>query len=163
MTFKSKGATRRLAKSDTPLTMEESIFAMEYVSCGVAIDAWCKATKREKELEPRGYINASEMLHKPRVAALIQELRAVTNAELVATMLERKEFLTKAVRGDFGKGQATFADRVKAVDLLNKIEAVYVEKTESNEKRTVEVIIRRDERPMPIVVDVQKEALGNGE
>lgn len=67
---------------------------------------------------------ASELMKKGEVLGRIEELRKLTTSEAVMDITQRKEWLTKVVQNSKEKTK----DRLGALDMLNKMEGVYVTK-----------------------------------
>ena len=87
---------------------------------------------------PSIHTTAGKLAKKAKVASRVLELRSVDMKETVASILERKEFLTNVIRGDADdvnfKGNpvpAGLAEKRQASDQLNRMESVYVERSES--------------------------------
>ncbi|MBQ4340121.1 MAG: terminase [Firmicutes bacterium] len=67
---------------------------------------------------------ASELMKNGEVLGRIEELRKLTTSEAVMDITQRKEWLTKVVQNSKEKTK----DRLGALDMLNKMEGVYVTK-----------------------------------
>lgn len=72
------------------------------------------------------HVAASQMLKLPKIIKAIEELSKKTDRLHIATIEERKEILTKIV---FNQKETARA-RCTALDLLNKMDAVYLIRTE---------------------------------
>jgi hypothetical protein len=71
---------------------------------------------------------ASELMKHGEVVGRLKELADKTTAKAIMTAAERKEWLTKVIRSEYEETK----DKMKAVDLLNKMEGSYIEKVEVN-------------------------------
>jgi len=111
-----KGAAKRQP------TAKQEAFAFEYIMNGRnASDAYRKVYDVSKDIKPETvWRDAHTILHTPKVLARIGVLQKEQYHGDIMTIEERKLMLTALARtGD-----------IKSVDLLNKMESVYVEKQE---------------------------------
>lgn len=113
-------------KKDTPkqtLTDKQEGFAVTFVmNGGDASDAYRKNYNIGKMPDTSIWVKAHEARHNVKVSSRIHELRLKTMTSNILTIEERKQLLSeRALDGDN-----------KALDLLNKMEAVYVEKIQAD-------------------------------
>ena len=80
-----------------------------------------------------------------KIASRVDEIRSPAVQEAIANIQERKELLSKAVRRGLGDGKMTPKDGLRAVDLLNQMEGIYVTKTESKNATIVKLIIEEED------------------
>lgn len=122
------------------LTRRQEIFCVEFVRCGNASKAYKRAGYKEKGARE----NASRLITKHNIKARIAELQAQIDDEKIMDATERRETLTGIAR-DSG---ANDADRIKAIDTMNKMDGVYLNRTElSGRVDTGDIVIRfSDER-----------------
>ena len=71
---------------------------------------------------------ASVLAKNDKVLERLRELAEETSRKAIMTATERKEWLTKIIRSQYDETK----DKLKAVDLLNKMEGSYIEKVEVN-------------------------------
>ena len=69
---------------------------------------------------------ASKMLKSPKVFQRYEELLKKAEDESILTAVERKRWLTSVIKGE----KITTADKLKALDLLNKMDGQYIDKVE---------------------------------
>lgn len=124
----NKPSTKQITTTQK-LTDKQENFAIEYVMNGGNAT---KAYKMcydvgENTKESSIWVRAHEVLHNSKVSVRIDELRAQKFRGKILSIEERKEILSE---------MASLGD-VKALDLLNKMEGVYVEKSEVNVKGQV--------------------------
>jgi len=88
-----------------------------------------------------------DQFHDNRVLGfgLVDEIRSPAVQEAIANIQERKELLSKAVRKGLGNGKMTPKDGLRAVDLLNQMEGIYVTKTESKNAVIVKLVIEEED------------------
>lgn len=110
------------------MTNKELKFAEEYAACGNATQAALRAgysestaTNASRWLDPK-----STKKYKKEVAEYINQLGKEMQSKRILTVDERKEILSDIARS----GQN--ADRIKAVDVLNKMSGEYITKVEGN-------------------------------
>lgn len=110
------------------MTNKELKFAEEYAACGNAIQAALRAGYSESTAT-----NASRWLdlkstkkYKKEVAEYINQLGKEMQSKRILTVDERKEILSDIAKN----GQN--ADRIKAVDVLNKMSGEYITKVEGS-------------------------------
>lgn len=73
---------------------------------------------------------ASELYNTGEVLGRIRELQTMSTSSAVMSATERKEWLTKIIIDEEGKHNT--GDRLKAVDILNKMDGDYTEKLQVN-------------------------------
>lgn len=71
---------------------------------------------------------ACELAKTSEVIVRLKELAEEASSKAIMTATQRKEWLTKVIRSEYEKTQ----EKLKAVDLLNKMEGSYIEKVEVN-------------------------------
>lgn len=71
---------------------------------------------------------ASVLAKNDKVLERLRELAEETSKKAIMNATERKEWLTKVIRNQCEETK----DKLKAVDLLNKMEGTYIEKVEVN-------------------------------
>jgi len=112
-------------KKDTPkkqtLTDKQEGFAVSFVMNGGDATAAYRENYAHENMKPSTlWRNAHEARHHDKVSTRIHELRLKTMTSKILTIKERKQLLSeRAMDGDN-----------KALDLLNKMEGVYVEKSQ---------------------------------
>ncbi len=119
------------------LSIKQEKFCLEYVRCGNGTEAARLAGYRGSNTV-LGAV-ACENLKKPNITARIAELKNQIASEAIADATERKEFLTKLLRGELTEVVVTpdgskvtvpakLQDRIKASDQLNKMDSTYIQK-----------------------------------
>ena len=108
------------------ITHKQEIFAIEYImNGGNASDAYRAAYNVKKSTKPASiWREAHNVLHNIKVTSRINELREMTYGGHILSIQERKELLSRwAENGS-----------IKAIDILNKMENVYVKKIDHSGK-----------------------------
>lgn len=107
------------------LTPKQERFCLAYsANGGNATQAYKDVYNSDSDEGARA--GAHENLTKPHIKARIAELDAQTNTPLVLSIEQRKELLTRFALDE----EASYRDRQNAIDLLNKMGQVYVQRQE---------------------------------
>ena len=106
------------------LNARQKSFCEFYVASGNATDAAIKAGYKEKNARFIG----SENLTKANIKKYIEELQEKAKGNRIMTAIERREFLTSMIKDRAVKD----TDRLKALDILNKMDGEYTQKVEVN-------------------------------
>jgi phage terminase, small subunit len=104
------------------LNARQKAFCEYYVASGNATDAAIKAGYKEKNARFIG----SENLTKANIKKYIEELQEKAKGNRIMTAIERREFLTSMIKD----GVVKDTDRLKALDILNKMDGEYTQKLE---------------------------------
>ena len=100
-------------------------FCLEIVQSGNGTEAYKKAGYTVKS-DNAAAVGAAKLLRKAKVQQRIAELRSEMDSHKIMDAAERRELLTRFARDeDTGK-----TDRLRAMDLLNKMDGVYINKTQ---------------------------------
>ena len=128
------------------LTPKQEAFAIAYVlNGGNATGAYRKSYSWQGMSDNALGVEACRTLALPSVSLRVQELRQPMIQEAVASIEERKKLLSEAVRKGLGDGKMTPKDGLRAVDLLNQMDGLYVTKTESKNAVIVKLIIEEED------------------
>jgi len=100
-------------------------FCVEFVSGNSNADAYIKAGYKVKSKKAAAAC-AAKLLKKANIQARIAELRKEFASCKIMDAAERRELLTQFARDE----EAAKPDRLKAMDLLNKMDGVYINKTQ---------------------------------
>ena len=95
-------------------------------------DAYRECYDTENMTDKTIWEAASRLANECKVDARIKELRGEVISPKIMSAIERKEWLTKLI-GDLGEKTE---NRMKALDILNKMEGEYVTKIEGEVKVT---------------------------
>ena len=100
-------------------------FCVEFVRCGNATEAYKNAGYKVRSDKVAG-VCAAKLLGNARVQSRIAELRREMDSHKIMDAAERRELLTQFARDE----ETAKPDRLKAMDLLNKMDGVYITKTQ---------------------------------
>lgn len=100
-------------------------FCIEFVRCGNATEAYKRAGYQVKTEEAAG-VNASRLLRNANVQQYIAKLREKADDAKILNAKERRMILSEIVN-DL---EASKRDRIRAIDVMNKMDGIYITKTE---------------------------------
>ena len=106
------------------LNARQKSFCEFYMASGNATDSAIKAGYKEKYAG----VNADKLLKNTNIQKYIEELQEKTKTSRIMTAIERREFLTSMIKD----GAVKDTDRLKALDILNKMDGEYTQKVEVN-------------------------------
>jgi phage terminase small subunit len=99
-------------------------------------DAYRSAYDAENMSDNAIYVEACRLADNPKVAHRIAELRSELAKPTIMSAQERLEWLSKLV-----DGQAVTQDKLRAIDIMNKMTGEYVQKIEADVKNEVTISI----------------------
>ena len=102
------------------LNARQKSFCEFYVASGNATESAIKAGYSEKYTNK----NVSKIRQNTAVQEYIKELQEKAKTNRIMTAVERREFLTEVIKN----GNEKLQDRLKALDILNKMDGEYIEK-----------------------------------
>lgn len=107
------------------LTQKQENFCLEYIKCGNASEAYRKAYNAEKMKDETIWVKACELLKDGNVSVRVQELKDKAESKAIITLEQRKELLSRWI------WEEETPNAIRALDLLNKMEAVYIQKQQT--------------------------------
>ena len=114
------------------MTARQKKFAEYYAQCGNTVQSAIKAGYSENYANSR----AHEMLDNVGVSEYIRELSEKASRERILTALERQEILSD-IAANVGMEPA---DRIKAIDTLNKMTGEYTQKLDLSGEMGVKIV-----------------------
>lgn len=109
------------------LSERQKKFAEYYAQCGNTVQSAIKAGYSEKYANA----NACKLLENVRVAEYIKSLTRKTQDERIMTARERQALLSDIAKDT----ENATADRIKAIDTLNKMTGEYIVKVDADVKQ----------------------------
>lgn len=100
-------------------------FCQEFLRTGNATAAY-KAAGYNPRSDAVAAVCASQILRKPKVKKYMDDLRKEMDVEVIADAFERRVKLTEIIRNK----ESSVSDIMKAVDILNKMDCLYVLRNE---------------------------------
>lgn len=126
------------------LTAKEEKFCVNVVSGMTYTDAYKNSYNASNMTDKTANEKASIMASKDKIKTRILELRNEAASEAVMSALQRKLVLTNIIK--IGNNDN---DRMKAIDILNKMDGEYVTKIEGNVgisyESTIKEVVDTDE------------------
>ena len=118
------------------LTGKQEEFAKNIVQGMSQADAYRSAYDAEDMSDNAIYREASLLVSNPKVAQRIQELRGELAKPTIMSAQERLEWLSYLVSADAGT-----TDKLRAIDIMNRMTGEYVQKIEAEVKGDVHINI----------------------
>lgn len=112
------------------LTPQQEEFAKKIAEGMNYSDAYRSAYNTKKMTDKSIWEKASELANNVKVTARLQELRDLAAMPTIMTAQERKAYLTQVIKNP----EEATSDKLKAIDLMNKMDGEYVQKVEAEVK-----------------------------
>lgn len=106
------------------MTERQKKFAEYYAQCGNTVQSALQAGYSENYANT----NACKLLENDRVSEYIKQLTAKAQSDRIMTAVERQALLSDMAKD----GKNAPADRIRAIDTLNKMTGEYVTKVQGN-------------------------------
>ena len=120
------------------LTDKQEKFAQAVALEGMTYsDAYRSAYNTDKMTDKSVWDASSKLAGHTEVSQRISVLREQLTNKKIMTAQERMEWLTEVVR----KEDETTGDKMKAIDIMNKMQGEYVQKVEAEVKNAVNISI----------------------
>lgn len=124
------------------LTEKQDKFCLNIVAGMSQTDAYKNSYDAKNMSIEAIYVEASRLMDNPMIALRIEELRKEARKEAIMNTIQRKEWLTKLIMQD---EKASKTDKLKALDILNKMDGEYVTKIQGEvELADIRVELRDD-------------------
>lgn len=109
------------------LTAKQEQFVKNIIEGMSQADAYRAAYSCKRMADKTIWENASRLMADSKVAARVQELRNELAKPSIMTAQQRLEWLTGVITSD----TESTADKLKAADLMNKMQGEYVQKVQA--------------------------------
>lgn len=106
------------------LTPKQEKFAQGIIEGMSQADAYRSAYSTKNQADKTIWENASRLMADSKVQARVKELREQLTNELIMSAQKRLEWLTKVIQNE----EEATSDKLKAIDLMNKMQGEYVQK-----------------------------------
>lgn len=109
------------------LTPRQEAFCMAYAKCGNATQAYKEAGYKVKT-DNSAAANAANLIRNHKVQERLQEIRQKIESEKIMGPKEMQQRLTEIIRQtarDPDDNAPTYADALKAADMLNRMQGAY--------------------------------------
>ena len=138
---KNKKQTKQVITLETPLTVPQEQFCVEYSKSGRGAESYKKAYPNCTKTTT-ATAGASRLLTYVNIQKRLDDLRIATESDSIASITEIKEFWTNTLRNTEEKTK----ERIKASELLGKSYAMFVDKIESDVPTTINFIMTPKKR-----------------
>lgn len=118
------------------LTKKQEDFVQGILNGMSQREAYRNAYSAEKMSENAIDREASLLLKNPKVAQRFSELRKEMAKPTIMTAQQRLEFLTNVINGE-----EDMVHKLKALDLMNKMQGEYVQKIDANVNADIDICI----------------------
>lgn len=119
------------------LTAKQELFAQNIIKGMSQADAYRSAYSTSKMADKTIHENASRLANDSKVSARINELRGQLTKETIMSAQERLEWLTEAIQSE----DVAINDKLKAIDIMNKMQGEYVQKVQAEVTNAVNISI----------------------
>lgn len=119
------------------LTPKQEKFVQEIVKGKSQADAYRSAYACKKMSDKTIWENASRLMADSKVKARVQELRDKIDTSTIMTAQQRLEWLTGIIQSK----EETTTDKLRAADIMNKMQGEYTQKIEANVNTDVNINI----------------------
>lgn len=113
------------------LTAKQEQFVQNIIQGMSQADAYRSAYNTKRMSDNSVYVNASKLVADAKVALRLSELRNELAKPSIMSAQERLEWLTQLIQS---KDEST-SDKLKAADIMNKMQGEYVQKVEAEVKQ----------------------------
>lgn len=119
------------------LTANQEEFAKNIVKGMNQADAYRSAYPNQRMSDKTLWVKASELGNNDKVMVRIKELRDKAATPAVMSAQKRLEWLTEVITSE----EVSVSDKLKAVDIMNRMQGVYVQKVEADVKSAVNITV----------------------
>lgn len=119
------------------LTPKQEKFVQSLIQGMSQADAYRSAYSCKNMSDNSIYVNASKLVNDTKVALRIKELREQLVKPTIMTAQQRLEWLTMLINSD----KETTGDKLKAADIMNKMQGEYIQKVEAEVTNAVNINI----------------------
>jgi phage terminase small subunit len=119
------------------LTAKQEQFVQGIISGMTQADAYRSAYDTSRMTDKTVHEKASRLSADDKVRARLEELRGELVKETIMTAQERLEWLTGAIQSD----DVAINDKLKAIDIMNKMQGEYVQKVQAEVTNAVNISI----------------------
>ena len=119
------------------LTANQEAFVQNIIQGMSQADAYRSAYPNQKMSDKTVWETASKLMANPKVITRLTELRNELAKPAIMSAQKRLEWLTGIIQSD----EESTGDKLRAVDLMNKMQGEYVQKIEAEVTREVVINI----------------------
>lgn len=122
------------------LTAKEEKFSVNVFSGMTLTDAYKDAYNTDNMTDKTANEKASILAKKDKIRSRIQELREQANSKAILSVIQRKEMLT-----DIAITNDNVDSKMKAIDILNKMDGEYIQKIQADVDNHIDIDIKIDD------------------
>ena len=115
---------------ESMLTTNQENFVQNIIQGMSQADAYRSAYPNQRMSDKTIWESASKLMANPKVITRLTELRKELATPAIMSAQKRLEWLTGVIQSD----DETTGDKLKAVDIMNKMQGEYVQKVEAEVK-----------------------------
>ena len=119
------------------LTANQEQFVQNIIQGMSQADAYRSAYPNQRMSDKTIWETASKLMANPKVIARLTELRNELAKPSIMSAQERLEWLTELIKSD----EESTSDKLRAADIMNKMQGEYVQKVETELKNAVNINI----------------------
>lgn len=113
------------------LTAKQEAFVQKIIEGYSQADAYRSAYNTKRMSDKTVWENASRLMADSKVTARVMELRNELAKPSIMSAQQRLEWLTRLIQSE----EETTSDKLKAADIMNKMQGEYVQKVEADVKQ----------------------------
>lgn len=129
-------ALARYGRGESMLTPKQEQFVQNMVKGMSQADAYRAAYSSNKMSDKTIHEAASRLANDSKISARLSELRGQLTKETIMSAQRRLEWLTEVINGE-----EDINAKLKALDIMNKMQGEYVQKVEANVTSEVNINI----------------------
>ena len=119
------------------LTAKQEAFVHNIIQGMSQADAYRSAYPNQRMSDKTIWESASKLMANHKVSARLKELRDELAKPSIMSAQERMEWLTRLIQNE----EEGTSDKLKAIDIMNKMQGEYVQKVEADVKSEVTINI----------------------
>lgn len=119
------------------LTAKQEAFVKNIIEGMNQADAYRSAYPNQRMADKTVWETASKLMKNPKVVARLAELRDALAKPTIMNAQQRLEWLTKLIQSE----EESTTDKLRAADIMNKMQGEYVQKVEAEVNNTVNINI----------------------
>lgn len=119
------------------LTENQEQFVRNIIAGMNQADAYRSAYPKQKMSDKTIWEAASRLMKNDKVVARLSELRNELAKPTIMSAQERLEWLTELIKSD----EESTSDKLRAADIMNKMQGEYIQKVETELKNAVNISI----------------------
>ena len=119
------------------LTAKQEAFVQKIIEGYSQADAYRSAYPNQRMSDKTIWETASKLMANPKVIARLTELRNELAKPSIMSAQERLEWLTELIQSE----KESTTDKLRAADIMNKMQGEYIQKVETEVKNAVKINI----------------------